>query len=128
MLSRVAENLYWKARYLERAENTARLINSTTQALLDLPRGVTFGWDGLLKVAGLDGLYRQHHAEANEADIMRFLIQDEENPSAIVTSIHAADSVRVNFDQVGPFEANHGSKQAHTERRDGESPGSRREL
>ncbi|NWG86648.1 MAG: alpha-E domain-containing protein [Hydrogenophilaceae bacterium] len=54
MLSRVAENLYWMARYLERAENTARLINSTTQVLLDLPRGASFGWDVLIKVAGQD--------------------------------------------------------------------------
>ena len=54
MLSRVAESLYWMARYLERAENTARFINSTTQVLLDLPRGASFGWGVLLKAAGLD--------------------------------------------------------------------------
>ena len=41
MLSRAAENLYWMSRYLERAENTARLINATSQVLLDLPRGAT---------------------------------------------------------------------------------------
>ena len=39
ILSRVAETLYWMTRYLERAENTARLINATTGVLLDLPRG-----------------------------------------------------------------------------------------
>ena len=44
MLSRVAENLYWMARYLERSENTARLINTTTKMLLDLPRGASFGF------------------------------------------------------------------------------------
>ena len=54
MLSRVAESLYWMARYLERAENTARLINATTDVLLDLPHGASFGWDVLIKVAGLD--------------------------------------------------------------------------
>ena len=37
MLSRVAENLYWMARYLERTEDMARLINATTLLLLDLP-------------------------------------------------------------------------------------------
>ena len=63
MLSRVAESLYWMARYLERAENTARFINSTTQVLLDLPRGASFGWDVLLKVAGLDTLYDRHYAK-----------------------------------------------------------------
>ena len=44
MLARAAQNLYWMARYLERAENTARLINSTTDVLLDLPHGATLGW------------------------------------------------------------------------------------
>ena len=47
MLSRAAESLYWMARYLERAENTARLINATQQVLLDLPRGASFGWKTL---------------------------------------------------------------------------------
>ncbi|CAL1240515.1 alpha-E domain-containing protein [Candidatus Methylocalor cossyra] len=90
MLSRVAENLYWMARYLERAENTARLINTTSQVLLDLPRGASFGWDILLKVAGLDELFEQYHAAPNEANILRFLIQDERNPSSLVASVQRA--------------------------------------
>jgi uncharacterized alpha-E superfamily protein len=90
MLSRVAENLYWMARYLERAENTARLINTTGQVLLDLPRGASFGWDILLKVVGLDKLFDEHYTVANESNIMRFLIQDERNPSSVVSSIRSA--------------------------------------
>ena len=104
MLSRVAENLYWMARYLERAENTARFINSTTQVLLDLPRGASFGWDALLKVAGLDALYHQHYGPPNEADIMRFLILDERNPSSIVASIHSARENTRTFREVLPME------------------------
>ncbi|MEW5770945.1 MAG: alpha-E domain-containing protein [Pseudomonadota bacterium] len=104
MLSRVAENLYWMARYLERAENTARLINSTTQVLLDLPRGATFGWDVLLRVAGLDGLYQQRYGEPHEADIMRFLILDEKNPSSIVASIRDARENTRTFREVLPME------------------------
>lgn len=104
MLSRVAENLYWMARYLERAENTARLINSTTQLLLDLPRGASFGWDVLLRVAGLDDLYGRTYGEPNEEDIMRFLIQDEENPSSIASSIHCARENTRTFREVLPRE------------------------
>ena len=37
MLSRVAERIYWMSRYLERAENTARLVSVYSQLLLDLP-------------------------------------------------------------------------------------------
>jgi len=90
MLSRVAESLYWMTRYLERAENTARLINATTHVLLDLPRGASFGWDVLLKVAGLDLLFGEHYSEHDEASIMRFLISDERNPSSIVSCIRGA--------------------------------------
>ena len=52
MLSRVADNLYWFGRYLQRAENTARLINVNTILLLDLPRGIRLGWEPLI---GFDG-------------------------------------------------------------------------
>jgi len=90
MLSRVAENLYWMTRYLERAENTARLINATTLMLLDLPRGASFGWDVLPKVVGIDHQYQAAHGDADEARIMRFLICDERNPSSIVSCIRFA--------------------------------------
>jgi len=90
MLSRVAENLYWMTRYLERAENTARLINATTHVLLDLPRGASFGWDVLIKVAGVDSLFGQIYPEHNEASIMRFLISDERNPSSILSCMRCA--------------------------------------
>lgn len=104
MLSRVAENLYWMARYLERAENTARLINSTTQVLLDLPKGARFGWDILIRVVGLDDLYHAKYAQADEYGIVRFLIQDEDNPSSILSSIrHARENSRT-FREVLPTE------------------------
>jgi len=90
MLSRVAENLYWMTRYLERAENTARLINATTHVLLDLPRGASFGWDVLVKVAGLDALFGKFYPGYDETSIMRFLISDERNPSSIVSCIRCA--------------------------------------
>jgi uncharacterized alpha-E superfamily protein len=103
MLSRVAENLYWMARYLERAENTARMINSTTQVLLDLPRGASFGWDVLIKVAGLDELFAAHHPEADEPSIIRFLIRDERNPSSILSCIHRARENCRTFREVLPM-------------------------
>jgi uncharacterized alpha-E superfamily protein len=90
MLARVAENLYWMARNLERAENTARLINSTTYVLLDLPHGATFGWRNLAEIAGLDDLFAKTYPEANEESIMRFLIEDEANPSSIFACVRYA--------------------------------------
>jgi uncharacterized alpha-E superfamily protein len=43
MLSRLADNLYWFGRYLQRAENTARLVNVNTILSMDLPRRVQLG-------------------------------------------------------------------------------------
>jgi len=90
MLARAAQNLYWMARYLERAENTARLINSTTDVLLDLPHGATLGWDTLIKAVGLDESFSKHYTQANEDSIMRFMIEDEQNPSSILSCVKYA--------------------------------------
>jgi uncharacterized alpha-E superfamily protein len=90
MLARAAENLYWMARYLERAENIARLINSTTHVLLDLPPGASFGWANLIEIAGLDNLFHQYYPEADEESIMRFLIEDSRNPSSILSCVQYA--------------------------------------
>jgi len=90
MLARVAKNLYWMARYLERAENTARLINSTTLVLLDLPPGASFGWVNLIEIAGLDNMFHQHYPDATEEAIMRFLIEDDRNPSSILSCVQYA--------------------------------------
>ena len=90
MLARAAGNLYWMARYLERAENTARLINSTTHVLLDLPLGASFGWSYLIVVAGLNDIFKENYPEANEVAIMRFLIEDSRNPSSILSCVQYA--------------------------------------
>lgn len=107
MLSRVAENLYWLGRYLERAENTARFINSMTQVRLDLPRDASFGWDVLLKISGLDQLFAEHHpdlAVLDEDILIPFLIEDENNPSSILASIHNARENARTVREVLPME------------------------
>jgi uncharacterized alpha-E superfamily protein len=90
MLARDAENLYWMARYLGRVENTARLIISTSDILLDLPQGASLGWDTVLQVAGIDHMYKKHYDVFSEADIMHFLIADNRNQSSILTSAQYA--------------------------------------
>lgn len=105
MLSRVAENLYWMARYLERTEDTARLINTITTVVLDMPHGTAFGWNMLVKAAGLDQLFSKYYDNAHEDSIMRFLIQDERNPSSIMSCIHLARENTRTFREVLPWEA-----------------------
>ena len=59
LLSRVAERLYWAARYLERAETTSRLARVYGNLLLDLPRETGMKWDVLVQITGGTQLYRE---------------------------------------------------------------------
>lgn len=90
MLARVAENLYWMGRHLERAENTARLINATTQVLLDSPAGIELGWAGLIRVMGLS-----NQGDASEVQVVRTLLLDQDNSGSVLMSLrHARENAR----------------------------------
>jgi len=104
MLSRVAESLYWMARYMERAEDTARLINAVTLMSLDMPADARIGWDALVRIAGLDDVFFKHYSEANEACVMQFLIRDEKNPGSIMSCITRARENTRTFREVLPWE------------------------
>jgi uncharacterized alpha-E superfamily protein len=90
LLSRVAEHLYWAARYLERAEDTARVIGEHTHLLVDLPTSVPLTWEPLLAVTGSGGAFRERYAAPDEQNIITFLLADRENPSSVVSSVVAA--------------------------------------
>lgn len=93
MLSRAADNLYWLGRYLQRAENTARLINAHANLLLDMPKSLETGWSPLVEIFSADALFREHYDTPSEANVVRFLVMDARNPSSIVSSIHAAREI-----------------------------------
>jgi len=90
VLSRVAENIYWMARHIERAENTARLIQVNTFLLLDLPKGVAPGWMPLLTITGAADLFFRRYKEAGERQVTKFLIGDDDNPGAILPALQIA--------------------------------------
>lgn len=90
MLSRVAENLYWFARYKERAENTARLINVNTNLVLDLPKAASLGWNPIIEILGSDEQYHASHDDSEERTVLRYLILDPKNPVSIHTSLAMA--------------------------------------
>lgn len=95
LLSRVADNLYWGARYMERADDTARVVRSFTEVLLDLPVGVASSWEPLLAVVGGREQFDAGHARVNEGDIVRFLVADSSNPGSVVSSVaHARENLR----------------------------------
>jgi len=90
MLSRVAETIYWLARYIERAENTARLLRVNAQLVLDTPRGVTPGWDALVGIVGMSSAFEECCQEPNERNVVKFLIGTIDNPGSILGSLQAA--------------------------------------
>lgn len=99
MLSRVAERLCWMARYLERAEDTARLIHSYTHMVMDIPKGSSPDWDILIKILDADPVFEQNHRTYNEQNVLKFLIADQENSCSLYFSIRAArENVRTTRD------------------------------
>lgn len=90
MLSRVARHLYWLGRYIERAENTARLISVNTNLLLDLPKGSATGWQSLLEITDTVDLYDQSHKEINERGVLSFLLQSNQHSCALLPCLLTA--------------------------------------
>ena len=108
MLARVVENVYWLSRYLERAENTARIIGVNTHLLLDLPGGIAPGWLPLVDISGNRAEFDQQHgakASGSERDVVHFLIADKANPGSICSSLHSARENARTLREILPTEA-----------------------
>jgi uncharacterized alpha-E superfamily protein len=90
MLSRVAESIYWMARYIERAENLARIVNVNANLLLDLPTRMTVGWQPLIDITGSKRLFAKTYDEASERNVVRFLVADTDNPGSLLSSLNLA--------------------------------------
>jgi uncharacterized alpha-E superfamily protein len=92
MLSRTADHLFWMARYMERAENTARMLDVNYQTSL-LPQSATRaeqGWRGLLSISELTWGFSQKYAGVTPENVMAFMVRDETNPSSILSCLRAA--------------------------------------
>lgn len=92
MLSRTADHLFWMARYTERAENTARMLDINYQNSL-LPQSKSAaeqGWAGLLSISELTRDYATRYGAINPASVMEFMVRDESNPSSIHSCLKAA--------------------------------------
>lgn len=90
MLSRVAETLYWLSRHLERAENTARIVLVNANLDLDLPRGVSPGWQPLVDIVGGTAEYDTRRKHYDERGVVSFLVSDSQYSGSIVSSVQAA--------------------------------------
>src|SRR5690606_6973649 len=105
MLSRVAHSLYWMSRYIERAENIARLLEVNLQFHFDL-QGMHVGepgrnWRSLVLSSGSEVLFDGFYSETNSHTVTDFLAFDLRNPCSIIASVYAArENARMVRDQI----------------------------
>ncbi|SHM63158.1 alpha-E domain-containing protein [Rhizobacter sp. OV335] len=92
MLSRTADHLFWMARYMERAENTARMldVNYQTSLLPQSADAAVNGWKGLLSISELSPDYASRYGEIDARRVMDYMVSDERNPSSIYSCLMAA--------------------------------------
>ena len=90
MLSRAAERVYWTGRYLERAENTARIVQQYSQLLLDLPSEVGVEWTELVRIVGASEDFRASDRSETEVGILGFLLADTTSASSLAYSLRMA--------------------------------------
>ncbi|MQT11664.1 alpha-E domain-containing protein [Segnochrobactrum spirostomi] len=92
MLSRTADTLYWLARYAERAENTARIVDAAAR-MSTLPAG--YGpdggpWQSAVASTGAEDLFARLNGEATQQSVVDFLVFSAENPSSIRSCLEIA--------------------------------------
>ena len=93
MLSRTADHLFWMARYIERAENTARVLDVTHNTALfpdDSEGAEAHLWYAPLNITGCSAAYQSKHQAVVAQEVSRFIALDPDNPSSIYTSLMLA--------------------------------------
>ena len=94
MLSRVAESMFWMSRYIERAENTARLLDVNYHLLLDLsqiaPEAMPNYWESLVQVGQDEARFAGIHDHYDSRTVTDFLVFNRENPNSIYSCLALA--------------------------------------
>ncbi|HLW72238.1 MAG TPA: alpha-E domain-containing protein [Candidatus Binataceae bacterium] len=90
MLRRIADQLFWAARYLERAQWRARLVDVNYNLLLEVPPRDIDAWEPLLAITGEAESFNAHHNQADERTVVNFFALDPANPASIRSCIEAA--------------------------------------
>ena len=92
MLSRTADHLFWMARYMERAENTARMLDVHYQMSM-LPQSAEEteqGWRGVLGISELTQSFEARYPRCDGRNVMEFMVRDATNFSSIVSCVASA--------------------------------------
>ena len=92
LLGRTANGLYWMNRYIERAENMARLLDAGLRMALTRSENAEEEWTSVVVSAGAEEAFRVRHSEFTVATVSDFLLRDTGNPSSVMSSIETARS------------------------------------
>src|ERR1700704_1461055 len=90
MLARVAESIYWMSRYVERAENIARVIEVNLNLMLDLPLDEPQQWQPLVAPTGDAAEFATRYSVASQRNVIEFLAFDRDNFNSISSCLRAA--------------------------------------
>ena len=90
LLGRTANGLYWMSRYIERAENMARLVDAGLRLALTRMESSTDEWASVVVSAGATGPFTERHNEYSAETVADFLLRDTTNPSSVMSSIETA--------------------------------------
>ncbi|AZO54585.1 MAG: hypothetical protein EOS78_00650 [Mesorhizobium sp.] len=90
LLGRTANGLYWMNRYIERAENMARLVDAGLRMALTRTQSASEEWNSVLLSAGSDAAFTQKYSDYSAANVADFLLRDTSNPSSTMSSIETA--------------------------------------
>ncbi len=90
MLGKTAGGLFWLFRYLERAENMTRLVETGFRIALTRPDGADDEWRSVLKTAAVDKLYRARYGDVVQDSAIDFLLRDPANGSSVLSAFSSA--------------------------------------
>jgi len=91
MLSRIADSLFWIARYMERAEDMARILEVNYHMLLDpSTQSVRLRWGPLVAISGEQERFSQHYEHPDARNVFEFLAFHQDNPDSIVRCVQMA--------------------------------------
>jgi uncharacterized alpha-E superfamily protein len=90
LLGRTANGLFWMHRYIERAENMARLVDAGLRMALTRTSGNPEEWSSLLLSAGANDSYLARHGAYTGGQVADFMLRDPDNPSSVLCCIEAA--------------------------------------
>ena len=111
MLSRSAKHLYWLARYIERCENIARMVDVNLELILDFPIDHSLSWKSLIDTLDINFIYEKKYKKYNEENVINFLFEGKTNFSSMRNCLDMAkyniENVRDDLPKTASIALNH---------------------